>query len=137
VVVNELDRLKTPSKTRTCSALVVRIRTRSPGNNEVRAMSISHAELHRAKPLTVTVAMAREISGLGNTTIWALIKAGKLESTRVGTRRLVIYRSLERLLSPSSAVPSPQPRRRPPARAQSQKELAPEKAVQNSTEGVT
>jgi hypothetical protein len=98
-------------------------------------MSISPS-LHSAKPLTVTVAMARELSGLGNTTIWALIKAGRLESTTIGTRRLVIYRSLEELLSPSSAVPSPQSRRRPP-RAQSEQKLAPGKAVQNSTEGVT
>jgi hypothetical protein len=46
---------------------------------DVRA--IAQSEL---KPLTVTVATARKISGLGNTTIWALIKARKLETVRVG-----------------------------------------------------
>jgi len=62
--------------------------------------SLPHHELHGARPLTVTVAMARKISGLGNTTIWALIKNGQLESTSVGRRRLIVYASLERLLSP-------------------------------------
>ena len=73
-------------------------------------------ELHGAKPLTVTVAMAREISGLGNTTIWALIKKHDLETVCVGRRRLIVYRSLERLLSPAPSDPSPQSRRpaRPP-----------------------
>jgi len=68
-------------------------------------------------PITVTIRTAREISGLGNTTIWALIKSGKLESTTVGRRRLIVYRSLAKLLSPAPD-PSPQPRRRgrPPKR---------------------
>jgi excisionase family DNA binding protein len=63
-------------------------------------------------PITVTIRTAREISGLGNTTIWALIKAGKLESVLVGRRRLITYRSLERLLSPALSGASAQPRRR-------------------------
>jgi hypothetical protein len=54
------------------------------------------------KPLTVTVATARKISGLGNTTIWALIKARKLETVRVGRRTLITYGSLETLLKPAS-----------------------------------
>jgi excisionase family DNA binding protein len=62
---------------------------------------ISHPELH-GKPLTVTVEMARKISGLGNTTIWELIKNKKLESTNVGRRRLILYSSLENLLSPKA-----------------------------------
>jgi hypothetical protein len=53
------------------------------------------------KPLTVTVATARRISGLGNTTIWALIKARRLETVHVGRRTLVTFRSLEALLDPS------------------------------------
>jgi len=54
------------------------------------------------KPLTVTVATARKISGLGNTTVWALIKARKLETVRVGRRTLITYGSLEALLKPAS-----------------------------------
>lgn len=63
---------------------------------DVRA--IAQSEL---KPLTVTVATARKISGLGNTTIWALIKARKLEAVRVGRRTLITFRSLEALLEPA------------------------------------
>jgi hypothetical protein len=51
----------------------------------------------------VTVLTARKISGLGNTTLWALIKAHKLEVVRVGRRTLVTFRSLESLLAPCSA----------------------------------
>ncbi len=73
---------------------------------------LSHHESLGAKPLTVTVAMAREISGLGNTTIWALIKSKKLELVRVHRRRLIIYRSLEKLLSPALPDAPLQSRRR-------------------------
>jgi hypothetical protein len=57
------------------------------------------------KPLAVTVAVARRLSGLGNTTIWALIKSQKLEVVRIGRRTLIILRSLD---APRS---SEQPRR--------------------------
>jgi hypothetical protein len=67
----------------------------SPLIKDVRVMTID------PKPLTVTVAAARKISGLGNTTIWALIKQGKLEVVRIGRRTLVTFRSLEALLAPS------------------------------------
>jgi hypothetical protein len=50
------------------------------------------------KPLAVTVPAARQITGLGNTTIWALIKEGKLQTARAGGRTLVIYKSIEELL---------------------------------------
>ena len=63
-----------------------------------------------AKPLTVTVATAKRLSGLGNTTIWALIKNQTLETVHVGRRTLITFRSLEALLTPRSG-PRPQPRR--------------------------
>jgi hypothetical protein len=53
--------------------------------------------------LTVTIPDARKLSGLGNTKIWALIKAGELKSVSVGRRRLVVYQSLVDLLKPQSA----------------------------------
>ena len=79
---------------------------------------LSHHELHGAKPLTVTVPAARSLTGLGNTTIWALIKSGELELVRVRRRRLVLYASLEKLLSPVPSGASAQQRRRgrPPNR---------------------
>ena len=51
------------------------------------------------KPISVTVQTARKLSGLGNTTLYELIKRRKLETVAVGKRRLILYRSLERLLS--------------------------------------
>jgi hypothetical protein len=55
------------------------------------------------KPLTVTVRVARQISGLGNTKIYELINNGAIESVKVDNRRLVVLASLERLLTPTKA----------------------------------
>jgi len=51
------------------------------------------------KPLAVPVKTACQLVGIGNTSMWALIKAGKVKTVSVGRRRLVIYASLEALLS--------------------------------------
>jgi hypothetical protein len=84
----------------------------APGNNKVQEMSIcstglSHDELRGARPLTVTVAMTKKLSGLGNTTIWALIKTRKLKSISVGRRRLIVFDSLQKLLSADPATGAP------------------------------
>jgi hypothetical protein len=66
-------------------------------------------------PLAITVKRASELSGLGLTSIWALLRDGRLEAIRLpGVRRtLVSYPSLARLLAPPSASPTPsKPRRR-------------------------
>ena len=75
-----------------------------------------------APPLTVTVATAKEISGLGLTTIWGLLKSGKLEAVRIGRRTLITYRSLEALLAPRS---EPAPRRRGRPRKVTAPEVSP------------
>jgi hypothetical protein len=53
-------------------------------------------------PLAVTVRRACELSGLGATTVWGFIRAGRLVAVRPpGTRRtLITYESLARLLAP-------------------------------------
>ena len=65
-------------------------------------------------PLAVTVRQACELSGYGPTTIWGLLKSGRLKAVRVaGIRRTTIdYQSLKNLLAPSAAEPQPKPRRR-------------------------
>jgi excisionase family DNA binding protein len=58
----------------------------------------------RIKPITLTIADAAEITGLGVSTIWRLIKNGKLDTTSVGRRRLIFFASLEALLSKDAAA---------------------------------
>ena len=72
--------------------------------------------METSNPITITVPAARKLSGLGNTKLWELISSGALESVRVGRRRLIVYRSLEKLLRPATAesVPAPRRRGRPP-----------------------
>jgi len=58
------------------------------------------------KPLGVPVETACRLIGVGNTTIWALIKAGRVKSVRVGRRRVVIFSSLESLLNSDAEAAS-------------------------------
>ena len=53
-------------------------------------------------PLTVTVADVKRLTGLGLTTIWKLIRDKKLQSVHVGRRKLIVYASLRRLLTPNN-----------------------------------
>jgi excisionase family DNA binding protein len=76
----------------------------------ILSTGLSDYETHGAKPLTVTVGTAKKLSGLGNTTIWALIKDRTLETVHVGRRTLITYSSLEALLTPCLA-PQARPRR--------------------------
>jgi len=56
------------------------------------------------KPITVTIADARRLSGIGNTKLWELIKDGKVDTVSIGRRRLVVLASLKRLLTPESSA---------------------------------
>jgi excisionase family DNA binding protein len=55
------------------------------------------------KPLAVTVKTACKLVGVGNTSMWALIKAGRVKTVNIGRRRLVTYASLELLVSEAGA----------------------------------
>lgn len=63
----------------------------------------AHTKSLELKPLSVSFQTARQLSGLGLTTLWALAKANRLELVRVGRRTLITYPSLERLLSREAA----------------------------------
>lgn len=52
-----------------------------------------------AQPITVTFPTARKLTGLGLTTLWKLAGEQRIETVRIGRRRLIIYRSLEALLA--------------------------------------
>ena len=91
--------------------------TISPPRDDVarRVRFLAVDELRTLKPLTVTVATARRISGLGNTTLWALIRDRRLQTVRIGRRTLINYRSLEILLEPDTRMdPKSRPSRRSP-----------------------
>ncbi len=73
---------------------------------------LSHFEAHGQKPLTVTVKQTKKLSGLGLTKIYHLINSGALETTKIGSRTLITYRSLERLLLPPDPASPEAPRGR-------------------------
>lgn len=50
------------------------------------------------EPLTVTIQAARTALGLGNTKIYELISSGKLETIKIGRRRLIKTDSIRALV---------------------------------------
>jgi hypothetical protein len=80
----------------------------------ISSTGLSHHELHGGKPITITVAMAKKLSGLGNTKIWGLIKEGRLKVVHVDRRTLIVFLSFEALLSPDASSDL-KPRRRAPS----------------------
>ena len=51
----------------------------------------------QTEPVLVSVKEARRLTGLGNTTIWKLIKDQKLKSVAIGRKRLVVMASTKAL----------------------------------------
>jgi len=49
--------------------------------------------------ITCSVKEATELTGLGKTTLYALLAEGKITGTRVGAKRLIHVESLRRLLA--------------------------------------
>jgi hypothetical protein len=75
------------------------------------------------EPLTVTVAEARKISGLSNSSMYGMINRGLVQTTIVMGRRLLVYASLKAALGirPDGAPPAPRgltggPIKSPPGR---------------------
>ena len=64
--------------------------------------AISKDAREGTKPLAVPVKIACRLVGVGNTTMWALIRDGRVKTINIGRRRLVIYASLEALLTPGT-----------------------------------
>ena len=55
-----------------------------------------------SEPLAISVRRATELAPIGVTTIYKLMKEGKLKSTTVLGRRMIDYRSFMELLIPTS-----------------------------------
>ncbi len=52
------------------------------------------------QPVSTTIADACRITGLGKSTIYELIREGKLKAVAVGRRRLVLFTSIMALVEP-------------------------------------
>jgi hypothetical protein len=72
-----------------------------------KSSSTRHDGINIERPITVTVATACKVSGLGPTSVWARIGDGTLSTVQVGRRRLVLYDSLLQLLTPVSTGSTP------------------------------
>ena len=67
-------------------------------------------------PIAVAVPEACRLSGVGSTTMYRLIGDGLVETTTIGKRRLIIYKSLEALINSGRSMPRDTPENwKPPA----------------------
>jgi excisionase family DNA binding protein len=62
----------------------------------------SSPSVQAPRPLSVRVADASRLTGIGKTKLFELIADGTLETTSIGRRRLILYRSLQRLIEGSA-----------------------------------
>jgi excisionase family DNA binding protein len=69
----------------------------------IQSTDLSRHESGGSKPLAVPVKRACEIIGVGNTTMYELIKQKRVRTIKIGRRTLCIYASLEALLTSETA----------------------------------
>jgi excisionase family DNA binding protein len=73
--------------------------TADPANQANKAPAVKRTVLGSPfSPLTVSVARAAELVGLGKSTVWKLIADGELETVKIGNKRLVLFASLADLI---------------------------------------
>jgi excisionase family DNA binding protein len=72
---------------------------RSPGT----AMAVAKRAGDEPAPLTVTVATALRMTQLGRTKLYELIGSGRIETVKIGRRRLIHLSSLYQLVSEQAA----------------------------------
>ena len=68
---------------------------------------VLEAGVHPMK-ITCSVREATEMTGLGKTTLYALLAQGRITSTRIGAKRLIHIDSLRRLLGPNDTGADPE-----------------------------
>jgi excisionase family DNA binding protein len=56
------------------------------------------------KPLAVSVRAGRALIGVGNSKFYELIADGKIKTVKCGSKTLVIYQSLEKLIAQLEAA---------------------------------
>lgn len=79
--------------------------------------AIPRSKRLKGDPLSVTVTQARQMLNIGPTLIYELITSGELESFMLGSRRLIRYRSIKRLMGGAPGAPAPVPTEAAPAPA--------------------
>jgi hypothetical protein len=78
------------------------------------------AKMSQNPPLAVPVSEGCRLAGIGSSKMYELIGAGTVETTTIGKRRLIIFKSLESLIDAGRSRPRdtrpewtpPRPRRR-------------------------
>jgi excisionase family DNA binding protein len=75
--------------------------TRGPSLEERRkaaAAALSEVETLPTEPISVRIAMAVKLTGIGRSTLYELIKSGEIETVKIGRSTLIPYRCLKKLV---------------------------------------
>jgi excisionase family DNA binding protein len=54
--------------------------------------------------ITISVEEFKRLTGLGHTTVFKMIKANEIETVKVRDRRLIIFASVKKLVTPEVAI---------------------------------
>lgn len=71
---------------------------------EQKVLTMEPHALNTDDRLTVSVSESCRLLGVGRTTVYELIAEGRIKTTRIGTRRLVLVDSLRELVTASEAA---------------------------------
>lgn len=70
-----------------------------PAIEEERRVAREELEELVGEPISVRVAMAVRLTGIGRSTLYELIKSGEIETVKIGRSTLIPYRCLKKLVS--------------------------------------
>ena len=69
-----------------------------PFDAETKPKTVPPAPLLSMQPLTVRISVAVRLTGIGRSKLYELIKAGELETMKIGGSTLIPYASLVRMI---------------------------------------
>lgn len=75
--------------------------TRQPSpeqRKEDAAAALAEIEALPTEPISVRIAMAVRLTGIGRSTLYELIKSGEIETVKIGRSTLIPFRCLKRLV---------------------------------------
>ena len=75
--------------------------TRGPDRDERRRVAretLAAQEVLPAEPISVRIAVAVKLTGIGRSTLYELIKSGEIETVKIGRSTYIPYRCLKKLV---------------------------------------
>ncbi|WP_176597030.1 MULTISPECIES: helix-turn-helix domain-containing protein [Sphingobium] len=70
----------------------------SPTSHPAKRPTAETDQDENLEPISVRIATAVKLTGIGRSTLYELIGSGEIETVKIGRSTLILYRSLKRLI---------------------------------------